>query len=877
MPDLETGRRRCADFQRALARVRRSAGQRADRADPARARRLVERALADGLPERRRSRQQPDRGAAPALRDGRGPRRAAPSTRTGTSRPTGSSPAASTRCSTSSRRGGATCAPPAWTSTSGGTGAATSTRRPRTSTRCCTTCSSAGTRASSRSPARRRRALPRATHRARPRAAPACSRPTTATAWSTTTSCDYLRELARHADVFYLADGVLDRGELDKLDGIAAGRLEHAARGVRLRLLVAAGPRPRRLGTARAATTRSCSPTTAASWSGRSTTCSPRWTAAPATGGACRRRRWSSTRTTSARTRRCRSTRPSATWSDRAAGPTCDYLHLSSYFQVLRRPVLDDPGFRFRLDTVCGQRTKQLVVDKYEIGISRYLMDSGLRLRHLGRGPATRSTRCTRGASFDLDRARASRWSSATSSPRTRATCPGFAAWPEWLRAAAPDAPIDLIRASIDRVSPDDRIQRGLSVGLDERTGRRVRPQRPLAGRTRFRWMAEEEPKLAHWWAFPVTADDPPPRPGRPGPLRDRPRRPDDPQGRADPLASLRPRRRERGRRCRSRPGRARSSWRGAARSSSTGRRALRSTCPWPRAAHQFVHVGSGLPDRPDADWPGWTAGSKAFRDAAARLPAPQRDGRGQPGGRAGEGGRHASQPAPAVDHRPATARPGHPRPGPPARRPPPAGAGAARPARRPPAARAVAATGTTSAPVRRGRARLAGGVVPPPRRGPRRARGSGRPRREPHPAAHADRGLGALRPEGAGPLRRAPGGRCRAHRRRRRGRRLPAHRAAAARTDLPERRDPETSRSATTRRDAAMPGPCCTSFDELDGRPRRRLRAAGRRAVASPTGARSTSRSRTPTTCRAGVWSSGSDASTSTSDGAQRFGANHA
>ena len=58
-------------------------------------------------------------------------------------------------------------------------------------------------------------------------------------------------------------------------------------------------------------------------------------------------------------------------WSD------VQYLHLSSYFLVLRRPVLDDPGFRFRLDTVCGQRTKQLVVDKYEIGISRYLMDSG--------------------------------------------------------------------------------------------------------------------------------------------------------------------------------------------------------------------------------------------------------------------------------------------------------------------------------------------------------------------------------------------------------------------------------------------------------------------------------------------------------------------
>ena len=41
----------------------------------------------------------------------------------------------------------------------------------------------------------------------------------------------YLRELARHADVFYLADGVLEPGELDKLDGIAAGAwsIPHAA------------------------------------------------------------------------------------------------------------------------------------------------------------------------------------------------------------------------------------------------------------------------------------------------------------------------------------------------------------------------------------------------------------------------------------------------------------------------------------------------------------------------------------------------------------------------------------------------------------------------------------------------------------------------
>ena len=54
------------------------------------------------------------------------------------------------------------------------------------------------------------------------------------------------------------------------------------------------------------------------------------------------------------------------------------YLHLSSYFLVFRRPVIDDAGFRCRLDTrVRPAHQAVSVVDKYEIGISRYLMDSG--------------------------------------------------------------------------------------------------------------------------------------------------------------------------------------------------------------------------------------------------------------------------------------------------------------------------------------------------------------------------------------------------------------------------------------------------------------------------------------------------------------------
>ena len=72
---------------------------------------------------------------------------------------------------------------------------------------------------------------------------------------------------------------------------------------------------------------------------------------------------------------------PLAVAKERFIGPRkwtdVRYLHLSSYFLVFRRPVVSDPGFRFRLDTVSGQRDKMLVVHKYEVGISRYLMDAG--------------------------------------------------------------------------------------------------------------------------------------------------------------------------------------------------------------------------------------------------------------------------------------------------------------------------------------------------------------------------------------------------------------------------------------------------------------------------------------------------------------------
>ena len=99
-----------------------------------------------------------------------------------------------------------------------------------------------------------RRLRPRRDHRRLRRALPARAGPVTPTSTTWPTACS-------------------SHGELDKLDGHRRRGLEHPARGVRLRLVVAAGPRPRGLGPARRLRRGRSSPTTAASWCAPSTTC----------------------------------------------------------------------------------------------------------------------------------------------------------------------------------------------------------------------------------------------------------------------------------------------------------------------------------------------------------------------------------------------------------------------------------------------------------------------------------------------------------------------------------------------------------------------------------------------------------------------------
>ena len=177
------------------------------------------------------------------------------------------------------------------------------------------------TRAWTPFPIRRKYGSRRSTSRARRRAAPACSRPTTATGWSTTTSSTTcaswpgMRTSSTSPTGCSTAASSTSSRASPGVPGRCRTRRTTSARGRCSRVTWSAGSGSR-------STTSSCSPTTAVSWSGRSTRCSPRWTAAPATGGACRRRRWSSTRTGVGEDASMPlDESPSATWSDRAAGP----------------------------------------------------------------------------------------------------------------------------------------------------------------------------------------------------------------------------------------------------------------------------------------------------------------------------------------------------------------------------------------------------------------------------------------------------------------------------------------------------------------------------------------------------------------------------
>lgn len=178
-------------------------------------------------------------------------------------------------------------------------------------------------------------------------------------------------------------------------------------------------------------------------------------------------------------------------------------IHLSSYFVVYRKRVMDDLGFRKRLDEVTAQEHKDWVILKYEIGISDYLVNAGYDFATYL--PALFPFHPLYGAEhFDLvkDGFPLFKRGLLVENPFD---VPDLADWQARLRSARPDAPIGVIDRNLRRAAPADRLQR--SFAIRTRPDGTIDAHRPMSRRA-FRTLDRKTPTFDHWWAFPVCRYD---------------------------------------------------------------------------------------------------------------------------------------------------------------------------------------------------------------------------------------------------------------------------------------------------------------------------------------------------------------------------------
>lgn len=180
-----------------------------------------------------------------------------------------------------------------------------------------------------------------------------------------------------------------------------------------------------------------------------------------------------------------------------------NHLHLSSYFLVFRRAVIVDPGFRRRLDTVTAQLTKPRVILKYELGLSRYLMTQGFAAGALidDLYPylpiyTTDYWRLVERGFPLLKR------NLISENPRQM---PDLGDWKQRIEGLVPGAPVEQFERNLERVTADDHRHRSFSIRSD--------PDGTIDYHTaltldRFRVEDRWAPKFDHWWAFPVCAYD---------------------------------------------------------------------------------------------------------------------------------------------------------------------------------------------------------------------------------------------------------------------------------------------------------------------------------------------------------------------------------
>lgn len=176
-----------------------------------------------------------------------------------------------------------------------------------------------------------------------------------------------------------------------------------------------------------------------------------------------------------------------------------DFLHVGSYFLVYRRRVIGDPDFRRRLDTVAAQSDKTVIILKYEIGLSRFLLMKGYHLATFVDGilpyhPVYRES------AFELlrDGFPLLKRQFLYENPFSR---PDLRLWKQRVLEIVPGADVRAMERNLRRVAPAWSLHR--SFGIRSRADGSVELPPPIGPDTfddEDRWV----PKHGHWWLFPL-------------------------------------------------------------------------------------------------------------------------------------------------------------------------------------------------------------------------------------------------------------------------------------------------------------------------------------------------------------------------------------
>ncbi len=319
------------------------------------------------------------------------------------------------------------------------------------------------------------------------------------------TVVDYVRELSRFADVFYLADCALEDGEIDKLApytkqrwAIRHGRYDFGTYSLLARDLVGwdelATYDEVLLANDSVYLLRSLDEVFAtmdarpAHWWGLQATHDP---FRPGDQDVLGRRLRVEDLVAQARTER--------PWR------ISDCFHVGSYFMALRADIIADPEFRRRLDTVAGQREKNSIIRKYEIGISSYLTLAGYHVETFVEGVLPFHPIYRESAFHVMEEGFP--FIKRQFLHENPFHVPDLDHWKDRVHGIYPDADLGPMDDNLWRVSPTYNIHRALDIHtLPNGVVEMPELVMPDTFDDLERWV----PRFDHWWVFPVN-----PRTGR--------------------------------------------------------------------------------------------------------------------------------------------------------------------------------------------------------------------------------------------------------------------------------------------------------------------------------------------------------------------------